>query len=130
MNARALSESPSLGSGPLLQLIDRLCAMIQEETSALRSGQKFNLEELNRRKNHAVLELRRLTDSQLVYTASDPALRQRFSVLQTLLQENETILQRHLSAARQISDMLGEAVAENDSDGTYSRPQICGNRSQ
>lgn len=120
MSAAQPAGTSNDAANPVAGLIDRLCALIAEETAALTAGRQFDLEQLNRRKNHAVLELRQLSEALHGHRGDDPELRERLARLQRLLHENERVLQHHLTAARQIATILGQAVAEQDSDGTYS----------
>ena len=99
--------------------IERLIEMVHQETSSLRANDWSGLVDFNRRKSQGLLELRRAITQRDNDAAAGPALAQ-LMVLQEALFENEIVLQRHLDAARQVSQIISEAATVAESDGTYS----------
>lgn len=101
--------------------ITRLTELVEQETSALRDGQFSSVADFGARKNHALLELSRLLplppgmDQDGAITAKLKALRQTLDV-------NRGLVQKHIWAVQEVSDLIANVVQQHDSDGTYTRP--------
>ncbi len=52
--------------------------------------------------------------------APDEVIRSRLPRLRSKLSRNQELLAIHLAAAREISDVLAQAMRDAESDGTYS----------
>jgi hypothetical protein len=104
----------------ILSAIDRIEAVVIEETQALRTSMTYDLERSNNRKSHSIVDfnnaVRNLTKSDL-----DSEIVRRLEVMRRHLRENHTVIQLHLEAAKEISALLSEAMQDAESDGTYSR---------
>jgi len=99
--------------------IQRLEEVIEQETTALRSGASVNIEAFNVRKSQALLELTRLL-RQVQGGPPNEQLVKRIGSLQSKLAVNRAVLKMHLEAVREISSTLADAIREADSDGTYT----------
>jgi len=97
--------------------VDRLEAILATEIEALRSGDPVNLAEITTRKNQSLLELTRLTRS---LHGPDPAMRTRLEGLKTSVEENRRVLGLHVKASHEVAGLISRAIAEAESDGTYS----------
>lgn len=109
---------PNVASSLTLTLL-RLEEVLDEETDALRNGGAIDLNGFNERKSQALLDLTR-TLKHIQGGAEHPALAEHMKVVRLKLGENQTMLQRHLDAVREISTTISDAIQEADSDGTYS----------
>ncbi len=101
------------------RLLDRLSSLLERETAALREGHWDQLDAFNRAKNRAVLELRRQPRPHAGQI--DEQLAADLDRLRRALEDNAGTLQLHIDAAVQVSEMIVEIAAEQESDGTYSR---------
>ena len=110
----ALSAKVALKNtaGRLLQLLDR-------ETTALRTRQPVDMDDLCDRKNQALLELSRI-GRRLEAGAIDAELRPVLHELREKLDENRAVLKLHLQAVGEVAEILAAAIRDADSDGTYS----------
>ncbi|GLK70090.1 hypothetical protein KHC23_22090 [Ancylobacter dichloromethanicus] len=99
-------------------LLDRLEEAVAEETLALTQRRLIDFDEVNRRKSRSLLELSRAVRS--LPDTVDSGLTDRLKVLRAALQRNSDLLQFHLVAAQHVTAILGDALRETESDGTYS----------
>jgi hypothetical protein len=97
--------------------LKRLEETIDEETSALASLRPVDIQEYNRRKSRSLLELTRIARTMPQHGESD--LGDLLGRLHAKLERNHTVLNLHLTAAREIADLMAGALAEAESDGTY-----------
>jgi hypothetical protein len=105
--------------------VQRLEETLDQETAALQSGARTDLQDFSNRKSQCLLELTRVL-RPLEGTAAEPLIVERMTGLRAKLAANRAVLERHLEAVREISTALSEAMRAADSDGTYS-PAIKGN---
>jgi hypothetical protein len=106
-------------SQALLTCIQRLEELLEQENAALREHRDADLPECNRRKSRALLELTRISRA-IPSSAIEPGARAGIARLRENLIRNRDLLQIHINAVRQVSDLLARVIAENESDGTYS----------
>ncbi|MGU3496922.1 hypothetical protein ACLBXM_23000 [Xanthobacteraceae bacterium A53D] len=118
----AASLSPELAS--LMSSLDRLEAVVDQETAALEARQSLDLEDINRRKSRSLLELSRAVRN--LPEKVEPDLQERLDNLRKKLQRNCEVLSMHLDAAREISSILNGALRAADSDGTYTTALLGG----
>jgi hypothetical protein len=97
--------------------LDRLEETIDQETATLAEHRPADLHDFNRRKSHSLLELTRITRTLPPNTGGD--LRIRLEALRDKLVRNQAVLTMHLSAVKEIADLILGAMTEADSDGTY-----------
>lgn len=102
-----------------LRAVERIEAIIAQETAALKGGAPRRLGDLNYRKSHGLLELTRAVRA-LNRDGAAPNLEAHVRGLQAKLRENSAILLMHLEAVQEISTVVSRAIREADSDGTYS----------
>jgi hypothetical protein len=115
--AQGSSHTP-IGRSDCSEPVARLIDLIRRETAALKANDWSELADFNRRKNQGLLELRRILQS-----AKQPegaVEHDRLLELRDALKDNAAILQRHLDAARHVSQMISDAAVAAQSDGTYS----------
>jgi flagellar biosynthesis/type III secretory pathway chaperone len=103
----------------LVHSLDRLEQVVDQETQALTEHREIDLQEVNRRKSRALLELTRIARA-VQASGADPALSDRVARLHGKLVRNQELLRVHLAAVREIADLLAGVISEAESDGTYS----------
>lgn len=114
------SASPDPGAAQALAVcIQRLEELVDSETAALAEHREFDLEESNRRKSRALLEITRITRA-LPVSAIEAGVRSGIGRLREKLQHNRDLLQIHITAVREVADLLAQVTTEMESDGTYS----------
>jgi flagellar biosynthesis/type III secretory pathway chaperone len=104
-------------------ILDRLEAVLGEETRALTRGISIDVSQFTQAKNQLLLELscaRRGANEAELQAALSP----RAQRLKSLMNANEKALAVHLAAARQVSQIIIEAMREAESDGTYAPPWL------
>jgi hypothetical protein len=99
--------------------IERLQAVVEQETAALKRRTTADLREFNNRKSQGLLELSR---SLRLFQGAPPsnAVLERLAGLREKLDANKAVLKMHLDAVREVSTVMAEAIRDADSDGTYS----------
>jgi hypothetical protein len=100
--------------------LDRIEEVLRAEEKALAQAGDVDLEDINRRKNHSLLELTRISRT-LPRDGIAPEMLTRIEAIRDKLLRSQDILQVHLAAAQEISRVLTDALGEAESDGTYSR---------
>jgi hypothetical protein len=98
-------------------IIVRLTAVIEEENRVLTEDREKSLESLIHKKSQLLLELLRVQKSLSDAPRSD--LRRQLEGLRAVMEANQRLLSIHLSAAREISETILDALRQNESDGTY-----------
>lgn len=102
-----------------LNTLERLENVIDIETAALQHNTAVDLSEFNHKKRHGVLELSRtmrVLDKNALEVAREPLDRLRGKV-----EKNLCILEIHMKAVREVSEIIAHAIQERESDGTYSQ---------
>nr|WP_246429579.1 flagellar protein FlgN [Prosthecomicrobium pneumaticum] len=84
----------------------------------MRSRDAIDLVETNRRKSRSLLELSRAARS--LQASPDHAIRNQLQRVRVKLQQNYDLLGLYLAAAQEVTDILGDALRDAESDGTYS----------
>lgn len=102
-----------------IRCIDRLEETIETETRVLKSCARIDFEALNMRKTHALLEFTRVARNMPARPSE--ITRQRLAGLVQKLAANTEILEQHLLAMQEITDLIVTCVRNDHSDGTYSR---------
>ena len=102
----------------LTRCLERIDALIDVESSALRACALIDFDEFNQKKTHLLLEFTRL--SRTLPGRSSEALRPRLERLSGKLAENAQLLDLHLGAMLEISRIMISSIQANESDGTYS----------
>lgn len=102
----------------LLGLLDRLEEAIELENDALHRREAIDLDEMSRRKSRSLLELSRA--ARALPAVLDGGTLERLAQLRGKLLRNQELLGLHLAAAQEVSSILGAALRDAESDGTYS----------
>jgi hypothetical protein len=112
-------ERAAHGQALVLATIERVEAIVDAETAALKEFKSIDLREFNNRKSQALLELMRATRN-LGGAKLDPQAASRVAALRAKLETNLALLNTHLKAAKEITGLVAETIRANESDGTYS----------
>ncbi|TCT07956.1 hypothetical protein [Aquabacter spiritensis] len=122
--ARTQPGESQHGVSTLSSALDRLAALIEEETEALRARTPLDFAEISRRKSRSLLELTRI--ARAVPPRVDAATAEQIRHVREALANNLRLLGIHLAAAEEIGEILSGAIRDAESDGTYSTVPTCG----
>lgn len=112
-------------TAPLAMAIRRALDIVTAETLALRDNPATDLRAFEYRKSQALLDLTRARQA-LPPEALDEDIEDLLRQLKLALDDNMTLLSRHLSAVGEIAEILADAILEAESDGTYAQPFLGG----
>ncbi len=112
----APSRPPAVAT--LISALDRLEEIIDLENAAFEARGALDLVEINRRKSRALLELSRVARG--LPDRLDAATAGRLARLKAKLDRNQYVIALRITAAREVGAILDRALAEAESDGTYS----------
>lgn len=115
-----MSGNSNRSSDGLVEALARTHAAIAAETQALRANDLSNLAEHQMRKDRSLLELSR--HASRLQGAPSPEAREILRDLRDAIIANQSALRIQLNAARTITERLMRAIADEDSDRTYSMP--------
>jgi hypothetical protein len=110
---------PRPPANALAAALDRQDAVIEDETLALETEAAINLAEVNRQKSQSLLEITRLARS--LAPGEGGPLQARIATVRDRLFTNHRLLGFHLTAVREVSDLMLGILSEADSDGTYDQ---------
>lgn len=119
MDAPSVAPARSPVLAALAGAAERLVRVLDQETGALRARSAPDLAALCHRKNQALLELSRI-EQKLDREPLDAELQALLARLRARLGENGAALDLHLRAAREVAEILADAIRDAESDGTYS----------
>lgn len=114
-----IMSSVSLPTGALNEAMERIGAVIDSETAALREMRVVDLQDFNNRKSRGLLDLMRAIRA-LDGGRPDEVTAARLKVLKAKLETNQAALAMHLSAAKEITTLVAQTIRDSESDGTYS----------
>lgn len=104
----------------LTAAIRRALDAVTLETEALRSGNQADLRTFEHRKSQALLDLARARAS-IPPLLHDEEIAGLLRQLKSALSANMALLEHHMKAVQEITELLARSMLEADSDGTYSR---------
>ena len=112
----------SVAAGPLpyvLLAIAQLSEAIERETRDLDDPENVDYRAHAQRKSQGLMELSRV-EPALAGLRGHPGLRAALSDLLDKLDANQRLLNAKLRAARTVAEIVARAIADGQSDGTYS----------
>jgi hypothetical protein len=123
---RLANERPNMVFTAFADTVGRLERLIQLETEMLSVHRVIAFDDFNRKKSHALIELRRAIDAMHGLCREDIELDPKplLDNLRAGLQRNLAVLQIHLNAANALAAIITRTIQEHDSDGTYTRAII------
>lgn len=110
--------APRSTGDSLLNIITRLNTYLLAETKSISENVKFDFRQSSERKSRLLFELNRasrVTDPRQL----DAQCRAELGKLKLLLARNEEKIKAHLSAVREVSDLMVKVIRTEDADGTY-----------
>lgn len=99
-------------------VLNRLEALLDTEIAALSDQRPYDHDAAGRQKSRMLLELVR-TQVSPEDAQSDPALSARLRDIREKLVRDQTLLELHVAASREVSAILSRVMQEVDWDGTY-----------
>lgn len=115
----ALQPADAVSANALVACIERLEDVLDLENIALVERRDADLQDCSRRKSRALLELTRIARA-LPPSAIETNARAGIGRLREKLIRNRDLLQIHISAVREVADLLARVISDTESDGTYS----------
>ncbi|WP_237478243.1 flagellar protein FlgN [Lichenibacterium dinghuense] len=112
----AAPAAPAPGVAGLLAVVDRLEAVLDAETDALKRSLPADMAEIGNRKRQGLLEM----DRALRAVPPAPEVRERLHRFAAAVERNRAALGTQLRAVREIADIVAQTLREAESDGTYS----------
>jgi hypothetical protein len=103
----------------LLAAIRRLEDIIEEETTALATGQKVDFDDFSMRKSRSMLEFVRLMRARM-HLGSETEVTDEIQRLREKLERNRSLLEMHYDAVREVAAIIVKAIKDAESDGTYT----------
>ncbi|MEY9283725.1 hypothetical protein [Bradyrhizobium yuanmingense] len=103
----------------LLAAIRRLAGIVEEETTALATGQKIDFDDFSARKSRSMLEFVRLMRARM-HLGGEVEITEEIQRLRDKLERNRSILEMHYDAVREVASIVVKAVKDAESDGTYT----------
>ncbi|HET7411055.1 MAG TPA: hypothetical protein VFJ18_00220 [Pararhizobium sp.] len=104
-------------------VLDRLERVLTAENEGIDSDPAFDVRASNAQKSRCLYELTQLQRT-LSSDEVSPAAARRLAEIRPLLAANEVKLKAHVEAVRAVAELLKEAIATAEADGTYSAEQF------
>lgn len=122
---RASSVAPpsfSSATTTILICISRIEELLDEEMRLLNQGRLHQLEHVNMRKSHLLVEFDRLSPDPSMCRSHEIQI--RMESCRRKAQRNFEALETYLRAMENLNQLILKHLRKEDSDGTYSRPVI------
>jgi hypothetical protein len=115
MSGHAAQESQAQS---ISKIVAGLLSCIRQETEALRANERYDMAGSNARKSRLLYELNRAAGG-LDTPNQSPELRLQLKTLRAELATNALLVKGHVTALREISEMMINLVRRDEADGTY-----------
>jgi len=115
-NSAALPQSGQQSS--LHTVISRLGTFIELETKQIQSDKKFDFGASSEKKSRLLFELNRASRG-CNFNELDRTVLTELARLKKALARNEAKIKAHLSAVREVSDLMVTILKNEEADGTY-----------
>jgi hypothetical protein len=115
MSGHAAQESQAQS---ISKIVAGLLSCIRQETEALRANERYDMAGSNARKSRLLYELNRAAGG-LDTPNQSPELRLQLKTLRVELATNALLVRGHVTALREISEMMINLVRRDEADGTY-----------
>jgi hypothetical protein len=122
MSGQILQAAERDGTQSLAKTIDALLVCVREETDALKENLGFDLSVCNARKSRLLYEFARAAIG-LGTADMSPELGRQLRGLRKELAANALVVKGHVSAVREISELMISLVRREETDGTYVKPR-------
>jgi hypothetical protein len=100
------------------KIISGLLTCIREETIALKANQRYDLAGSNARKSRLLYELN-IAAGGIDPPNHSPELGAQFKILRAELAANALLVKGHVTALREISELMIGLIRKEEADGTY-----------
>jgi hypothetical protein len=122
LDEAAKQTQPAIMLAAFNNVVGRLEQVLDLETEMLRQHQPIILHDFNRRKSQGLLELSRAMEAMRAFdpSAFEFGARAPLARLRAKLENNLSTLQTHLNAVGEIAAIIGGAIQDYESDGTYT----------
>jgi len=110
--------TPAPTGDSLFNIVTRLNTYLMAETKSISENVKFDFRQSGERKSRLLFELNRAsraTDPRKL----DAKCRAELGKLKLLLARNEEKIKVHLSAVREVSELMVKVIRKEEADGTY-----------
>ena len=101
-------------------VLDRLCKLLEEESTALARRTVERHGPFTERKNQLLRELM-VAQKNCTSPAAIVALKPQANAVREALKRNQQLLTFHIEAVREVSAIIVDSIRQAESDGTYSR---------
>lgn len=118
-NAIPAQATDPAQSDALLQLVQRINAVLEEEGRLLGEGPSDDFDRIIARKNHLALEMARFA-ANVGPLRLDAAARLTLQEAKVSIADNASVLQRNIDAVGEILTMVSDVLNRSQSDGTYT----------
>ena len=115
--ATAMPANP-VQQASLKTVIARLGNFIEAETAEIQSNRNFDFQASSEKKSRLLFELNRASRG-CDFSQLDRSVIQELMRLKQALAENEVKINAHLSAIREVSDLMVNIMKNEEADGTY-----------
>ena len=111
-------SSPENGDGGIRRIVQRLHQLVEQETGHLRSSANVDFGLFSAQKSRLLLELSRASRGMGQEDLTGQ-LRAELAQLKAALNDNQNLIEAHLGAVREMSDIVVGAMKDQEADGTY-----------
>jgi hypothetical protein len=118
MTQQATAGRNTLTRQHLKALFSRVGSIIDAETRELKQNPRADLAVANARKNRCLHELN-LVSRELMRFRGDREIMAGLKALGDKVSENEAALSAKIRATKDVISILGDAISNSESDGTY-----------
>ncbi|MBY0226804.1 MAG: hypothetical protein K2Q28_13445 [Hyphomicrobium sp.] len=102
--------------------IDALLKIVEEETAAIRKSGVAEIETFSERKGQALMSFNRFIGAGLPSSLTNTCV-SKLEVLRKALDVNRSLLQIHIDAVNEVSQIIVRCVQDSQADGTYAQPR-------
>ena len=114
----AIQQQPQGQQSSLHTVIARLGKFIELETEQIQTEKNFNFGASSEKKSRLLFELNRASRG-IDFAALDKSVLNELARLKQALARNEARIKAHLSAVREVSDIMVNILKNEEADGTY-----------
>ena len=118
MNGVPTSAALPSQQASLKAVITRLGAFVENETAEIRSNRQFDFQASSEKKSRLLFELNKASRG-CDFSTLDRSVIDQLAHLKKALASNEAQIKAHLSAIREVSDLMVDILKNEEANGTY-----------